>query len=144
MAISAASLPRLSLLAALPALVALSILKPGPAGANEYDDARDQHPALFQAYYDAGLIEYCGLLTPESVGGFHLRRDELLALEPLSAEQYRRVRVAASIAIDYQYANHGLSGQRVWCKTDGRDAYDRFVARYRTSAGANTPSGETP
>lgn len=144
MAFSAAPLRRLSLAAALPALTVLSVLKPDLARANEYDDARQQHPALFQAYYDAGLLEYCGLLTRESVGGFHLRRDELLAQEPLSDEQYRRVRVAASIAIDYQYANHGLSGQRAWCRTDGRAAYDRFVERYRSGANTNIPSGGTP
>jgi len=142
MAISAASRRRPSHAAIMPVLAVLSILKPSLAGANEYDDARAQHPELFQAYYDADLIQYCGLLTPESVRGFHLRRDELLAQAPLSDEQHRRVRVAASIALDYQYNNHGLSGQRTWCNTDGRAAYDRFVARYRS--GADAPSGENP
>jgi hypothetical protein len=102
-----------------------------PAGADQYDDARQAHPELFQAYYDEGLLEYCGLLSGESAAGFRLRRDELLTAMPLSEAEHRKVRIAAGIAIDYQYQNHGLSGQRLWCKTEGRDAYDHFVARYR-------------
>jgi hypothetical protein len=122
----------------------LSILKPGPAIANEYDDARAQHPALFEVYYDRGLLEYCGLVTRESAAGFFLRRDELLAEEPLTEEQHRRVRVAAGIAIDYQYQDHGLGGQRQWCNTAGRDAYNRFIGRYLARPGTNTNSGEAP
>jgi hypothetical protein len=110
-----------------------------PVGADQYDDARLAHPDLFQAYYDEGLLEYCGLLSRESIGGFRLRRDELLAGTRLSEAEHRKVRIAAGIAIDYQYQNHGLSGQRLWCKTEGRDAYDHFVARYR--AGPSKDSG---
>jgi hypothetical protein len=123
-------------------LVVLSILKPAAAGAGEYDEARDQHPALFQAYYDEGLLEYCGLLTRESADGFLLARKDLLVRDPLTEEQHRRVRIAARIAIDYQYQDHGLGGQRLWCKTDGLDAYNRFVGRYRAEPGTN--SSETP
>ena len=130
--------------AAFPAVVLLSILKPAAAGADEYDDARQQHPALFQAYFDEGVLEYCGLLTPEAAGGFRLKRDDLLAQEQLTAEQHRRVRVAAGIAVDYQYENHGLSGHRIWCNTDGRDAYNRFVGRYQAQPQTNTNSSETP
>jgi hypothetical protein len=95
-----------------------------------YDAARQNHPDLFQAYYDEGLLEYCGLLTEESARGFILRRNDLLAREPLTEQQHRNVRIAASIAIDYQYGNHGLGGQKLWCQTAGRDAYNRFAARY--------------
>ncbi len=110
---------------------------------DEYDAARLNHPDLFQTYYDEGLLEYCGLLTQEAVRGFLLRRDELLAREPLTAEQHRQVRVAAGIAIDYQYDNHGLGGQRLWCSTDGRAAYERFVARYRAQDN-NGNNSQTP
>jgi len=145
MAIFAAPLRRMPLAAIALGLTVLSILKPSlPAGADEYDEAQAQHPALFQAYYDEGLLEYCGLLTRESVGGFLLRRDDLLAEAPLTQEQHRRVRVAAGIAIDYQYDNHGLGGQRLWCKTAGRDAYNRFVGRYLVRPQTNTNSSETP
>jgi hypothetical protein len=117
--------------AAAPGVVAiLAILEP-TARADEYDLARQQHPELFQTYYDEGLLEYCGLLSRDATHGFLLRRDDLLAQQPLSEEQHRRVRVSAGIAIDYQYDNHGLGGQRLWCKTAGLDAYNRFIDRYR-------------
>jgi len=108
------------------------------AAGDQYDAARLSHPDLFQAYYDEGLLEYCGLLTREAVRGFLLRRDDLLAREPLTEEQHRQVRVAAGIAIDYEYDNHGLGGQRLWCSTAGRDAYERFVARYRAQDNSNS------
>jgi hypothetical protein len=107
---------------------------PAPArSAHPYDAARRDYPDLYQAYYDEGLIEVCGLQTKESMGGFALRRDELLAATPLSDEKHRTVRIAAAIKIDYDYQDHGLSGSRKWCRTAGHDAYDRFVARYRKS-----------
>jgi hypothetical protein len=145
MAICEAPLPRMPLAPALLVLAVLSILKPSPpAEADEYDDARSAYPALFQTYYDEGLLEYCGLLTRESVGGFLLRRDDLLTQDPLTEEQHRRVRVAAGIAIDYQYDNHGLGGQRLWCKTAGRDAYNRFVGRYLVRPETNMNGSEIP
>lgn len=140
-------IPRGAMLGTLAAaaLAVLSILKPShPARADEYDEARDQHPALFQAYYDEGLLEYCGLLTRQAAGGFRLRRDDLLAKEPISAEQHRRVRVAAGIAIDYQYDNHGLGGQRLWCGTAGRAAYNRFVGRYFAQPRADINGNDLP
>jgi len=144
MAVSLTSFRRMPLAAAGLALAVLSILKPGLVRADEYDDTRDEHPALFQAYYDEGLLEYCGLLTQQSAGGFRLKRDDLLARDPMTEEQHRRVRVAAGIAIDYQYDNHGLGGQRLWCSTAGRDAYNRFVGRYLAGPETNTNSSETP
>jgi len=114
------------------ALLALPVLKPSlPARSDQYDDARVQHPALFRVYYDQGLLEYCGLLTADAAHGFTLRRDDLLTAAPMTEDQHRNVRIAAMIAIDYEYQDHGLSGQRLWCRTEGRDAYNRFVARSR-------------
>src|SRR5581483_4925374 len=104
------------------------------AGEDQYTLARAAHPELFQAYYDEGLMEYCGLLSRESALGFVLRRDDLLAAAPLTEAEHRDVRIAASIAIDFEYQDHGLSGQRLWCKTAGLDAYNRFVARFRARA----------
>jgi len=109
----------------------------GAAEEGQYDRARAQHPALFKVYYDETVMAYCGLLTEESEAGFRLERDALLAADPLSAEAHRRVRVASHIAADYAYQDHGLSGQKHWCKTEGQDAYNRFVTRYRAEpAGA--------
>jgi len=105
--------------------------------ADPYEAARRDYPDLFQAYYDEGLLEYCGLLTEEAARGFLLRRDDLLARQPLTESQHRNVRIAAGIAIDYQYDNHGLGGQKLWCRTAGRDAYNRFAARYHAGSNSN-------
>jgi hypothetical protein len=104
-----------------------------PAGAEEsrYAQARQQHPDLFKLYYDETVMAYCGLLTPESEAGFRLERAALLAADPLSDQAHREVRVASDMAADYAYQDHGLSGQKRWCKTEGRDAYNRFVTRSR-------------
>ena len=98
---------------------------------SRYDRARREHPALFKLNYDETVMAYCGLLTAESEAGFRLERETLLAADPLSAETHREVRVASDMAADYAYQDHGLSGQKRWCTTEGRGAYDRFVTRYR-------------
>src|SRR3954471_10082169 len=74
---------RLSVASAAMALV-LFCYSAMARAADPYDAARRDYPDLYQAYYDEGLLEYCGLQTKESMGGFALRRDELLAATPLS------------------------------------------------------------
>ena len=105
-----------------------------PAAAEEdvYDRARNDHPELFQVYYEENLLEYCGLLTRESALGFVMRRDDLLAARPLNEEAVRRVRVAGAIAADTAFGAHGLATS-AWCKREGEPAYKRFVERYRAT-----------
>jgi hypothetical protein len=118
---------------------AAAIVVPGAvAEESRYTRARSEHPALFKLYYDETVMAYCGLLTPESEAGFRLERDILLAAEPLSVEAHRNVRVASDMAVDYAYQDHGLSGQKRWCKTEGLDAYSRFVNRYRAGTDRRT------
>jgi len=114
------------------ALLAVGALAPGIAGADEdpYGRARADHPDLFRVYYDEGVMEYCGLQTRNSMGGFFLQRDQLLESRPMSAADHRAVRIAASIAVDLEFDNRGLGGQRNWCRTAGLDAYGRFIATY--------------
>jgi hypothetical protein len=112
-------------------VLAAVLIEPAPAEESRYDRARREHPALFKVYYDEIVTAYCGLATAESEAGFRLERDALLAAEPLSEETHRTVRVASDIAADYAYQDHGLSGQKRWCGTEGRAAYDRFVTRRR-------------
>jgi len=99
---------------------------------DQYDRARVQHPELFKVYYDENVLEYCGLLTHESALGFVMRRDDLLAARPLSKADVRIVRVAGSIAADKAFGSHGLA-QSAWCKSEGMEAFNRFVARYRAT-----------
>jgi hypothetical protein len=120
------------------ALAALAGTVSGAAAEeSRYERARREHPALFKLYYDETVMAYCGLLTAESEAGFRLERETLLAADPLSGEALREVRVASDMAADYAYQDHGLSGQKRWCKTEGRGAYDRFVTRYRAAPPAS-------
>jgi len=105
---------------------------PAAAEEDQYDRARAQHPELFQVYYDENVLEYCGLLTHESALGFVMQRDDLLARRPLSEGDVHDVRVAGSIAADMAYGSHGLA-QSAWCKGEGMEAFNRFVARYRAT-----------
>jgi hypothetical protein len=120
-------------------LLITAILAPPAAAESKYEKARRLHPALFKLYYDETVMAYCGLLTTESEAGFRLERDTLLAADPLTGDALREVRVASDIAADYAYQDHGLSGQKRWCGTEGREAYNRFVTRYR----AQVPGTQT-
>ena len=124
---------RLTRLAAAATLLAGATIG-GAAVAEEdkYDRARAGHPELFKVYYDENVLEYCGLLTRESALGFVMQRDDLLAARPLSEDDVHDVRVAGAIAADMAYGAHGL-GQSHWCKTEGMDAFNRFVTRYRAT-----------
>src|SRR5262245_6626405 len=113
-------------------LVAIIGISPARAEEDEYDQARAQHPELFKVYYDENVLEYCGLLTHESALGFAMQRDDLLLARPLSKEDVRTVRVAGSIAADKAFSSHGLA-QSAWCDSEGREAFNRFVARYRAT-----------
>jgi hypothetical protein len=111
----------------------VSPLLTAAAGAEEskYQKARREHPDLFKLYYDETVMAYCGMLTPESEVGFRLERDALLAVDPLEAEALRALRVASDMAADYAYQDYGLNGQKRWCKTEGIEAYNRFMTRFR-------------
>jgi hypothetical protein len=61
-----------------------------------------------------------------------MRRDDLLAVRPLSEEEVRQVRIAGAIAADKAYSSHGLA-QTAWCKGEGMEAYNRFIERYRAT-----------
>jgi len=113
-------------------LLAVALAEPAQAEESKYQRVRREHPALFKVYYDEIVMAYCGLVTPEAEEGFRLERDALLANDPLDEELHRTLRVASDMAVDYAYQDHGLSGQKRWCSTEGRDAYNRFIGRYRT------------
>jgi hypothetical protein len=122
-------------------LMAIAMTPAAQAEESKYQRVRREHPALFKVYYDEIVMAYCGLVTPEAEAGFRLERDELLAADPLDEEAHRTVRVASDMAVDYAYQDHGLSGQKRWCGTEGRDAYNRFIGRYRAQPA--DPGAET-
>ncbi|WP_395021160.1 hypothetical protein [Dongia sp.] len=115
-------------------LAGLLLTPTAAAEESQYQKARREHPDLFKLYYDETVMAYCGLLTPESEAGFRLERDALLLADPVEAEALRTLRVASDMAADYAYQDYGLNGQKRWCKSEGLEAYNRFVGRYRAQA----------
>ena len=83
---------------------------------------------LQEAIYGFAVADYCGLLSPAVAEGFHLERAWIMARDGISAEEEHGHRIAAILAADWQYGDHGLGGYRGWCRSDGLTAVYRFLA----------------
>lgn len=106
------------------------LLMTSPAMSDETAATADtqKFPDLYKMYYDGGLLEYCNLISPLAGKGFREMRTDLLARDKPTEEEHRQARIAAATAVDNEYLDHGLSGQRIWCRTDGQAAFQRFEA----------------
>jgi hypothetical protein len=82
---------------------------------------------LQEAIYGFAVVEYCGLVTPEVAEGFYLQRDWIVARDRIGPDRERADRMAANMAADWQYGDHGLGGYRGWCRTEGLAAAFRFL-----------------
>jgi hypothetical protein len=113
----------------VPALALLSV-----AGAAQADGPPTDgpHPELVRIYYDYGVAEYCGLVDMPVHNGFALLRSDHLARRKVGREADRRARIDADKAVYFEYEDHGLSGQKAWCRTDGAAAVARFTQYFRT------------
>ena len=88
----------------------------------------DRLSQLHDAYYDERVLEYCGGYTAEVHDGFLRRVSYLLASADIDAATNRSLEVSGWTDADYQYDDHGLSGFRHWCATDGKRAAEDFLA----------------
>jgi hypothetical protein len=111
-------------------------LLPGAALAEEAQaeeiGAPNPYPDLVRTYYDYGVVEYCGLVDMPSHNGYALLRNDQIARGKVGRDADRRARIDADMAVDYEYQDRGMSGQKAWCKTEGASAYARFIAYFRT------------
>lgn len=82
---------------------------------------------LHDAYYEAGVLDYCGLLTYEVHDGYERLVRYLVAASNIDKETERRIRISGWTDADYQFDNHGLVGQRLWCATDGQTYVRKFL-----------------
>ncbi|WP_374384685.1 hypothetical protein [Dongia sp.] len=89
------------------------------------------HPDLLRTYYDYGVAEYCGLVDAPVHNGFALLRLDQLARGHVGPTDEKAVRIMALRAVDDEYQDRGLSGQKTWCRTEGGDAVRRFTAYFR-------------
>lgn len=101
----------------------------GRAGADDLPASR--YPDLMRTYYDYGVAEYCGLVDMPVHNGFALLRADQLGRLRVGREDDRRVRIDAAKAVEYEYQDHGLSGNKTWCRTDGQQAVARFTTYFR-------------
>lgn len=106
-------------------------LLPGETLAEEAR-APNPYPELVQTYYDYGVVEYCGLVDMPSHNGYALLRGDQIARGKIGREADQRARIDASMAVDYEYQDRGLSGQKNWCGTEGALAVARFTQYFRT------------
>jgi hypothetical protein len=60
--------------------------------------------------------------------GFERRVRYLLLTADIDSETNRRIKIGSWSDADYQYGNHGLSGFRHWCASDGKHAARAFLA----------------
>lgn len=111
----------------LPALALASAIlgassQPASAGAVE---------PLEMAFYGMGVADTCGLIDPEVLRGFQAEVAWHFARYPLSEDAFRALRFAAALAVDREWSNRGLGGNRTWCRVEG----ERAVRRFRDQAG---------
>lgn len=90
------------------------------------------HPELVRTYYDYGVVEYCRLVDMPSHNGFALLRSDQIARGKIGREADRQARIDANMAVDLEYQNRGLGGQKNWCKKEGILALERFTQYFRT------------
>jgi len=84
-----------------------------------------------RTYYDYGVVEYCGLVDLPTHNGFALLRADQLARFRVGMEGDQRIRIDAAKLVEYEFQDHGLSGTKTWCRTEGRDAVERFTTYFR-------------
>ena len=85
--------------------------------------------ALQEAIYAFAVAEYCGLLNRAVAEGFHLERDWIVARDGITPERERADRIAATMAADWQYGDHGLGGYRGWCRSEAARAPSSFFSK---------------
>lgn len=112
-------------------MTCLLALAAGAALAEELQTP-SQHPELRRTYYDYGVAEYCSLVDAPVHNGFVLLRHDQLARGRIGAEVDRLVRIDADKAVEFEYFDRGLSGQKNWCRTEGATAVERFTVYFRT------------
>ena len=104
---------------------------PGAASADEAHSL-NPHPELVRTYYDYGVVVYCRLVDMPVHNGYALLRNDQMARGNIAREGDRRAWVDANLAVDLEYLNRGLAGQKNWCLKEGAEAAARFTTYFRT------------
>jgi hypothetical protein len=101
------------------------------SGAGAAAEVQAASTDLEQAYYDFAVADYCGFIDrPVAIGHFLLVHD-IMARGNISPDENRAARLAAITAVDLEYFDRGLSGQKTWCRTEGATAAARFTTYFQ-------------
>jgi len=92
----------------------------GPAGADGETD-------LFDLYYDAEVLSFCGMGSPRTKVGFDRRLTALIERDGWTDVGHRAIRRRAWVAAHREWNNRSLGGHKAWCEDEGQTAQDRLV-----------------
>ena len=83
---------------------------------------------LEQAFYDIGVIGYCGLGENAVTAGFQRELKRIIERDAIDEKTFNAARSRAITLVELEWDNRGLGGFRGWCRTEGENAVKRFLS----------------
>ena len=83
---------------------------------------------LERAFYDIGVIGYCGLFNDAVSEGFSREVRRIVERDAVDEQSLNAARSKAMTLVELEWSNRGLGGFRGWCRSEGVDAVKRFLA----------------
>ena len=83
---------------------------------------------LERAFYDIGVIGYCGLFNDAVSEGFNREVRRIVERDAVDEQSLNAARSRAMTLVELEWSNRGLGGFRGWCRSEGVDAVNRFLA----------------
>ena len=120
-----------------PAAVLAVLLLAGAAAGTEQPVSRGA--AFKHLAYMYGVVQYCGLDTAEVFDGYQRESRFIRRRDGLVDPTARLLRLRGLIDADLEYGNRGLGGFRHWCRTEGLDAAQHFLAFRKESLVSEGP-----
>ena len=99
-------------------LVSSSSLMAGPQPRND----------LERAFYEMGVIGYCGLSSDPVNAGFQREVAQIVKRDGVEEDGIISARNRALTLVELEWSNRGLGGFRGWCRTEGETAVHRFLS----------------
>ena len=81
-----------------------------------------------RAFYDIGVIGYCGLFNDAVSEGFRREVRRIVERDAIDEKSLNAARSRAMTMVELEWDNRGLGGFRGWCRSEGQDAVKRFLA----------------
>ena len=83
---------------------------------------------LERAFYDIGVIGYCGFITDLVSEGFQREVKRIVERDAIDETSLQAARSRAMTMVELEWDNRGLGGFRGWCRSEGETAVKRFLA----------------